>query len=224
MKTSVKAIAAALALSLSLMPLAACGQRADTAEDAAPAAEATETSTAAVDIASLKTLGDILSIDAQTQSSTWDEDHYIVAFVQDGVPIRAIADITPELYDQIESLDFLDPNHDQQLIDIVGNAPLVNVEDFSSAIASQEELDALVGKTGQELLDAGYEFGGFFTVGEFGTQAYMDNRLLRYTVEFNESLPVDSDMDDENLVKDLTVKSIQFSEFSNAALDPTEIG
>lgn len=224
MKTSVKAIAAALALSLSLIPLAACGQRADTAEDAAPAAEATETSTAAVDIASLKTLGDVLSIDAQTQSSTWDEDHYIVAFVQDGVPIRAIADITPELYDQIESLDFLDPNHDQQLIDIVGNAPLVNVEDFSSAIASQEELDALVGKTGQELLDAGYEFGGFFTVGEFGTQAYMDNGLLRYTVEFNESLPVDSDMDDENLVKDLTVKSIQFSDFSNAALDPTEIG
>lgn len=224
MKTSVKAIAAALALSLSLMPLAACGQRADTAEDAAPAAEATETSTAAVDIASLKTLGDVLSIDAQTQSSTWDENHYIVAFVQDGTPIRVVADITAEQYDQIEGLDFLDPNHDQQLIDAVGSVPLTSVEDLSSEISSQEELDALVGKTGQELIDAGYEFGGFFSVGDFGTQANMDKGLLRYSVEFNENLPGDSDMDDENLVKDLTVKSIQFSDFSNAALDPTEIG
>ena len=80
MRTTTKTIAAALALSLCILPLAACGQRTDTATDTTPATTS-EAGAATADISSLKTLGDVLAIESELEATAWDENHYICALV-----------------------------------------------------------------------------------------------------------------------------------------------
>ena len=107
MRTTTKTIVAALALSLSFMPLGGCAQRTDTATDTTPATTS-EAGAATADISSLKTLGDVLAIESELEATAWDENHYICALVLDGTPMRVVADITDEQCDQINDLDFLD--------------------------------------------------------------------------------------------------------------------
>lgn len=222
MRTTTKTIVAALALSLCILPLAACGQRTDTSADTAPATS--EANASASDFSSLKTLGDVLAIESELEASAWDEKHYIRAFVLDGAPVRVIADITAEQCDQINDLDFLDESYADKVHEIVSSAPISSIEDLSAELLTPEEQDALAGKTGQDLIDAGFEFQGFDMVGEYGTRANFDRGSIRFSVEFNEMLDSSIDMDDASLVNDLTVKTIQFVDFASSALDPTLIG
>ena len=223
MRTTTKTIVAALALSLSFMPLGGCAQRTDTATDTTPATTS-EAGAATADISSLKTLGDVLAIESELEATAWDENHYICALVLDGTPMRVVADITDEQCDQINDLDFLDESYADKVLEIVGSAPISSVEDLSAELLTPEEQEALKGKTGQDLINAGFEFQGFDMVGEYGTRANFDRGSIRFSVEFNEMLDSSIDMDDASRVNDLTVKTIQFVDFASSALDPTLIG
>ena len=216
-------VAWALTLGLVVMPLAACsGQGASGGQSAAE--DTTTEETVAVDVASLKTLGDVMAIEGEGQSSAWNEEHYIYVTNANGAPLRAVVDLTPEIYSQIEELDFLDEDYDQKLTDIIGGLELASLDDYSDQVPSQEELDALVGKTGQELVDDGFTFSTLTMYGGDETVAEFEKDAFRYEVTFDGTVDGDADGFDGSVVAELTVASASFAGLSNAAMDPGNVG
>lgn len=216
-------VAWALTLGLVVMPLAACSGQGASGDQSA-AEDTTTEETVAVDVSSLKTLGDVMAIEGEGQSSTWNEEHYVYVTNANGAPLRAVVDLTPEIYSQIEELDFLDEEYDQKLNDIIGGLELVSLDDYSDQVPSQEELDALVGKTGQELLDDGFTFSALSMYGGDETVAEYEKDLFRYEITFDGTVDGDADSFDGSLVTELPVVSAGFIGLSDEAINPENIG
>lgn len=221
-------VATTLTLCLTALPLAACGGSSDAsggADGAATAEQATGDSTTkeALDTSNYKTMGDVLALEAETNEAAWDSSYYIYAFTYNGAPYRAVAEMTSELDGKIGELDFLAEDYDEKLLEIIGPLPLKSFENLSAEMLSQEELDALVGKTGKELIDAGFAFNSYSFYGGEQTQATMEKGILSYEVTFDGSISGDADSDDGSLIMDLPVTNVTFSGLANAALDPTTV-
>lgn len=225
-KQTMTRVALALTLGLTVLPLGACaGQDTSSDQGATEVSEdVTTEETAEVDISSLKTLGDVMAIESEGQSSTWNEEHYVYVTNANGAPLRAVVDLTPEIYSQIEELDFLDEEYDQKLNDIIGGLELVSLDDYSDQVPSQEELDALVGKTGQELLDDGFTFSALSMYGGDETVAEYEKDLFRYEITFDGTVDGDADSFDGSLVTELPVVSAGFIGLSDEAINPENIG
>ena len=229
MKSQAKTfVATALTLCLTALPLAACGGSSDAgggADSAATTEQTTSDGTTgeAVDTSGYKTLGEVLALEVEEEQAAWDSSYYIYAFTLDGVPYRAVAEMTSELDSQISELDFLAEDHDEKLREIIGPLPLKSFENLSTDMLSQDELDALVGQTGKELIDDGFEFAGYSFYGGEQTQATMEKGLLSYEVVFDGSISGDADYDDSSLIMEMPVTSISFHGLSNAALDLTAV-
>lgn len=217
MKNTTKTlVATALALALMAVPLAACsGQSESGGDSATDAAQG-----APVDVSSLKTLGDVLSIEGEQSSASWTEEQYVCVVDNGQTIIRATADLTPELYERMGELDFGDDSYDEQLIDLIGGAPLTSVEDLTAAKIPQEELDALVGKTGQDLLDAGFTFASYYFYGGEETGAYMDNGMLTYDVTFDASITEADTEDGGAALTGATVTAISYAGIADSATIP----
>lgn len=225
-KQTMTRVALALTLGLTVLPLGACaGQDTSSDQGATEVSEdVTTEETAEVDISSLKTLGDVMAIESEGQSSTWNEEHYVYVTNANGAPLRAVVDLTPEIYSQIEELDFLDEEYDQKLNDIIGGLELVSLDDYSDQVPSQEELDALVGKTGQELLDDGFTFSALSMYGGDETVAEYEKDLFRYEITFDGTVDGDADSFDGSLVTELPVVGAGFIGLSDEAINPENIG
>ena len=217
MKNTTKTlVATALALALAVVPLTACsGQSESGGDSGTDAAQG-----AAIDVSSLKTLGDVLSIESEQDSASWNEEQYVYAVDNGQTIIRATADLTPELYEQIGELDFSDESYDAQLIDLIGGAPLTSVEDLTASKLPQEELDAFVGKTGQDLLDAGFTFASYYFYGGEETGAYMDNGMLTYDVTFDVSITEADAEDGGAALTGATVTAISYAGIADSATIP----
>ena len=219
-------VALALTLGLTVLPLGACaGQDTSSDQGATEVSEDVTTGeTAEVDITSLKTLGDVMAIEGEGQTSAWNEEHYIYVTNANGAPLRAVVDLTPEIYSQIEELDFLDEDYDQKLADIIGGLELASLDDYSDQVPSQEELDALVGKTGKELADDGFTFSTLTMYGGDETVAEFDKDAFRYEVTFDGTVDGDTDGFDGSVVADLPVASAGFVGLSDEAMNPESVG
>lgn len=89
------------------------------------------------------------------------------------------------------------------------------IENLNETILSQEELDALMGKTGQELLDDGWVWTGHdLEAMEF----WMQKGAFTYTIVFDGKVDeADYDtFDAEEGIREMTVKSAAFYELGDA--------
>ena len=157
MKNTVLVLAAVLTLGL----LAGCGNTQPAEEETSGSAE---TEGAGVDLESIKTLGDAFTLEGKDEYSEQRASYggkYVYAFAVDGVAYRVIADLPDDIFDQILELDF-DEDYDKKEQALVKDLEVTTAENLTEQILSQEELDALVGKTGQELFDAGWRSGMFY--------------------------------------------------------------
>ena len=117
-----------------------------------------------IDLDSLKTLGDAFALqdkDEYSEQRAFYEDKYIYVFSIDGVAYRVMADLSSDLSEKLFALDF-DENYEKNEMELVSDLELTKREYLNDQILTQEELDALVGKTGQELFDAGWRSGSFY--------------------------------------------------------------
>ena len=192
-----KTLSLILVLALMLTALVACGQN-----TAAPAASA--------DPAEFKTFGDILAIadKAGNMQSSVGEGMLVYAYELDGSYYRASTPIDEATETALFDLDYSDPEHDEKLAAIIGSLAIENLEDLTPTILSQAELDTLVGKTGQELLDSGWSMGYYadFDALEFN----LNYGAFSYNAQL-EGEPADSDTFDwETGIAPYTVKSIAF--------------
>ncbi len=175
-----------------------------------------------------QTLADVYAVlgktsdeeDAPNYSSSTTDTLHVIAFDKDGAYYRVEAAIPADVCEQLDAIDFFDEQRDEKYQALLSPLPIDRVGDLSACILTPEELDALVGKTGQELLDLGFEFGMGYSFWE-STQFFMDNGLFSYTVYMNEKVPEmdDYDMVLEELFASMTVQKVELDGMSSIASD-----
>ena len=159
-----------------------------------------------------KTLGDVMDEPDEIKQAgiSFDGQYFVYLFGEQAHPIRAIAEIDENIRTQIGELDFMDADYNKKQQEIVKDLPIVRLEDLAEGITPQEELDSYIGKTGQELFDAGYEATGWMGDGTT-TEFMLDKGMYEYTAVFEEQADLESDMDTADIVKPLTLKSMTYS-------------
>ncbi len=182
----------------------------------ASCSKGTATGDTAASIDSLKTIGDILdlNLDGETQNATY-ESKYVYVFQIDDVYYRAIANIDETTSQAIFDLDFSDPDYEEKQKELISPLEIETLENISENILSQEEMDAFIGKTGEDLINAGWESGMGYNIESM--EFYLDYKLFEYNVEFEGTVDYNEDDFDENeAIKPLVVKSISFNSIGDA--------
>lgn len=233
------ALAAALVICLCITPLAACsgqsgsssGSGSGTASSGAVSSSAASTqpansmtastASATVDTSSWKTLGDALANQTGLLAQSNDDAHYIIVFNAGNAVIRAVAKMQPDVASKADGLDFFNPADAQKLIEAIGDLELVSAEDISASKLSQQELDAFVGKTGKDLVEAGFAFSNYFMYGGEQTGADFDKDYYAYSFTFDVSVPEKSTEDGGAALMDATITDAQaMGNIGNTAIDP----
>ena len=120
-----------------------------------------EESSAAVsfDPAQVKTMGDVFAAaDEDNYQDLYTDTTYIYVFYVGDVCYRAVADMPADVSEAVWAIEFDDEDKDQKVRDLVSPLEVARLENLTEQIPSQEELDKLVGKTGQDLFDDGWDY------------------------------------------------------------------
>ena len=175
-----------------------------------------------------KVLADVFAVLNQTDDegntpsygASMSDALYVTAFEKDGACYRVEGAIPPEMAVQLNAIDFFDEERDDKQQVLLSPLPVTRVGDLSACRLSQAELDALVGKTGQELLDMGFEYGMGYSFWD-DTQFYMNNGLFSYTVYMNEKVPEREDYDAvlDELFRPMTVQKVEVDGIADIASD-----
>ena len=211
-----KSFVSVLSLLIVLCLFAACGKQGSndpSASDNVPASDAL----------SVETVGDALALmgERESQFATL-EKAYVVAFEKDGVYWRVIAELTPEQHDEIFALDILDENHDEKEKELVSPLTVTKIENLNEKKLSDDDMTALVGKTGAELFNSGWTTGMGYDLESM--EFYLEYAPFMYTVTFEkqEQLENTDDFDQEAAVASLKVVSVSFSGLGNSATEIPE--
>lgn len=218
-----KAVAViALAICLGTLPLAACSSSSgsSTSSDAASGVATSSGATDGVDVSSWKTLGDALANQTKLLAATNDDSHYMIIFNIGDATIRAMAKVKPGDTDKLADLDFFNPGDAEKIVKAISGFELVSAEDITDGLLSQEEVNAYVGKTGQDLFDDGFMFESYFMYGGDETGAEISRGYYSYNFTFDTHIDEDATEDNGEAVKTATIIEAQsMGNISNAALD-----
>ena len=198
-----KTLCLVLAL-LAVFMLAACGQQ---GEDGA----------ADISVDSLKTFGDILALDAEETQYGFSEDVLVYAFKAGDAYYRATASLDADTSAALWDVDILAEDAQDKFNEIVGPLEIGQIENLNEQLLTQEERDALVGKTGQELWDDGWYSSGH----DLETmQFWLNYGPFLYTVTFDGEVGEEEwdTFDDIEDTKDLTVRSVEFLALGDATM------
>ena len=214
--------ALAFGMVLALGLLSACGGQ-QAAIKSSSGADAAAAST--VDTSGWKTLGDALAAKTEVVASGWDDKYYIVALKADDSLFRVVAKSKKGIQDKTGELDFQADDYNDKLLEIIGDLEIVSVEDLTAEVPTQEQLDAMVGKTGQELIDDGWAFQSYYMTGGDETGAIFTKGHVACNVTFDakvSSEAADSDESGDKL-KDAKVTLAENAGVSDDAIDPTKV-
>ena len=162
------------------------------------------------DPSSWETLADVLSLRTESKESSWDENNYTLIFKYAGTEWLVNAAFSKDLNDAIHAVDFMAEDRDDQINSILGPCEITTVIDLKTLAIPQDELDQWIGKTGQDLLDAGWEYNGYHS-DETGIHICMVNGEFQYQISFAEELTMTQVFGEqpENMVS-ATVTGIAF--------------
>ena len=173
----------------------------------------------AADPSEWRTMADVLSLDTDGTEATWNDQSYIYIIDYAGTQWLIRAEFSRALSDAIRDVDFMADDRQAQVNAILAPCKIDLVIDLSTLARSPEELAQWIGKTGQDMLDAGWEYNGYSRDGT-GVYVNMIDGDFQYKVAFAEELEmpqVFGEMPDnlgEATVKDITFggKSYYFNE------------
>ena len=193
--------------------LAACGNK------TAPEAPAATSS----DAASFATIGEAMALtDKGAEQSATYGNAYVYVFEQGGNYWRLIAELNDEQADAISALDILDEDHDAKLNALVAPLAVTRCENLNEMILSEEERNALVGKTGGDLLNDGWTSGYGYNLDSM--EFYLEKGPFSYIVVFEAQKPLENtdDFDELEAIRPLKVTSVTFEGLGNSAADVPE--
>lgn len=162
-----------------------------------------------VDLTQWKTLGDIWEY--EFWGSVVEEGTYIRAFKAEDGYYRVETDVPQDVAEKLDAIDFFDKTGEEQEKALMKDLPIKTIINLSEVLLSQSDLDALAGKTGQELLDMGFVPQGSngFSTQEQLSWATLEKGPFVYEVTFQEYVDVDDDPNIAAVIRPLTVKSAE---------------
>ena len=170
---------------------------------------------------SIKTFGDIEALDLEEFGTSHypDEKMLIYAFKLGDTYYRASSKLDPEVSQELWDLEFDDPEYDAKYKAIMDSIEIDELTDLSDQILSQSELDALAGKTGQELMDEGWVPDGTYNLDEMGF--WMNYGPFVYNVHFDaDGSGINTEtFEVEEGIKDWPVTGAEFVGLGNGATD-----
>ncbi len=191
---------AAILLSV-IMLIAAAGCSADSSEG--------NKTSGGFDINSAKTIGDLMTLNAvNTQWGTM-ENIFVYGFELNGSYYRFKAEMTPEQFESFMNIDFTEDDYEEQENKLISTFEIIDRQLMDDLILSQDELNALAGKTGQELFDAGWENGYGYNLED--SEFWLDYGPFCYSVIFEGEFQENDEIyDTYEYIFDRTVKSAKF--------------
>ena len=158
-----------------------------------------------------KTLADVFAAKGELYSLSTSPDKFAIVFPVDGIYYRVEATIPADVYEKLDAIDFFDETREEQEQALLSPLPVTRVGDLSNGIPAKEELDALVGLTGQDLLEMGFEYGSGYSFWD-KAEMYLVQGLYEYHVYFNEKVPEMENYDEvmDELMPTLTVEKVEF--------------
>lgn len=157
-----------------------------------------------VELLEVKTLGELLGL--PNYGTSFNEEYFIYAFEQDGIIYRAVAEITPEISEALFALDFDDPEYAAKVKELVSQQKILRIDNLSETAPSQDELNALVGKTGKELFENGWTNSGW-NLNDMVFQ--MNHGPYSFSIVFEGNVENKDDFDEED-INELVVKSVEY--------------
>ena len=226
------ALVAAFVLAMGLVALTACSgqqpasssqeQTADSSS-ASAAQQESSSSTATVDTSSWKTLGDGLAQADSAPNAAWNDQYYVCEFPIGESTIYAVAKMTPEVEKKIQSIDASKTDYEKEFVKAVSPLELVKAEDITSHKMDQSALDAFVGKTGQDLFDAGFTFDNYYQYDGPQTGATLEKDYFAYGVTFDVKTPEKDTEDGGASIKNATITDIELQGAADSLLDPENV-
>ena len=167
------------------------------------------------DIDSARTVGDVLAL--SNGSYTASESLYVTVAELDDVVYRVEAAMDAVTSKTLLALDFEDPDYLQKLTQLVSSLPITRIENLTEQIPSCEALDALIGKTYEELLNDGWTCEGWTFEGRELNELvfHLNHGPFAYDVTFDGTEDLPDDFDEADL-KPLTVTSVTYSGIGDA--------
>ncbi len=215
MKHTLKITAAGL-LALSL---AGCTQPAAGSGSASSAATSSVQDSSASSEQAL-TMGEVMKAEADTTMSSCTEKYFVYVSEKDGKPVRYIAEITKDIYDQIDAVSVSDPLREEKIAEIVAGLKVTRTDDLSSQIPTQEELDALKGEKGQKLLDEGFTVEGIGFDEENNPTFVVQNGVYELNIVSEEGVDTSENPDASALFAGCTIKSAEYVTLTWDVMDP----
>ncbi len=175
-------------------------------------------------VLSFATIGDAMASEGYTGVASGDDQHFVVAVKKSGSYIRLVADLDDEARRLSEAtLEYVDADTLEAAFDAyneyIRTLPVAYEEEITTAPVTREELDALTGKTLQEVEDAGYEFSSA-EISEDESVIYMVSfGLYEYNLILNETYTDYMEHSDNGSEGNLTVKSADFAGLSRNAAE-----
>jgi hypothetical protein len=175
-------------------------------------------------VAALQTMGDVMALEgAEEYGYMMKKLSYIYVFKYNDIYYRIIADVPQDISDEIWNLDsFNDDAYEEKYNELVSWIPIDHIEDLSSAIPTQEELDSLIGMTGEDLLAAGWYIS--YYIEETG-EVVMGYTPYAFTVVFDGDVEIDEDSEEDfdiivearnEAIRPLTVVSVTYFRIGDA--------
>lgn len=171
-------------------------------------------------IEGFKTIGDLKTAKIEDIQNATYEDSYVYVFSKDNTVYRVIAPISKETAQKIWDLDYLDEHYADKCKELIDPLEIKYYENLSILIPNQEELDKLVGMTGGELINEGWENRGYY-VDDGQINVFMLHDTFAYIITFDgePGIPVDSEEIGDKLdetIQNLTVKAIEYDGIGEA--------
>ena len=195
--------------------LAACGNKTEPTGSTEP--------TGAEDTLKFKTIGEALALgEGGSYMSAIYEKAYVYAFENDGVYWRLAAELTPEQYTALSELDILADDYEEKEKELLSSLAVTKCENLNEKKLTDDEMAALVGKTGKELLDGGWMTGSGYNLDTM--EFFMEYPPFAYTVTFEkqEQLENTDDFDEEAAISGLKVVSVAFDSLGDSCTDMPE--
>jgi len=204
-----KAIGLILTFVLLLFLMSACAQ----SGSSAPAAQSQASADGKAAIDSLKTIGDAMALGGDNTQYAAYGNCFVYAFEFSGAYYRLIALMPEETTTAIFDLDWSDEDHDEKLEKLVAPLAIDHMDNLSENIPTQAEMDALIGKTGEELMADGWTSWGWnLDTLEF----HMDHGGYSFLIVFDGSVEDYDSFDEYEDIKTWTVKSIEYEGIGDA--------
>ena len=201
-----KIIAFILAFAMLALVLAGCGGEAKTVKKFASIDE-------------VKTFGDIIDGDFEALQQCYYENTAVYVFKFGDNYYRAVSAISDELTEDIFDLDHGDDDYDKKEYALIKDIKIEKLENLNKQKLTDDQLKALVGKTGADLLNEGWTNSSGYNLEEM--VFWMDYGPFMYDVYFEGKVDEADyeDFDEIEDIKELVVKSVEFNSLGGSATD-----